>query len=174
MKNAIVWLSPLAVAALALPTTAFAQETVPPPVQYNPTPNPQAIQPQAAGQWVQLGDGSWVWVPANATTYAVDGVPYAYLYTPVYGWTWYASPWGWGPFVLGAWVGHPWPFGFRAWANGAGGWGWRGYGGQGHSGYSHSGQNGGQPLIGGLEHASPFAFAHAYLTTGRRPFGAGA
>jgi hypothetical protein len=38
----------------------------------------------------------------------MEGVPYAYLYTPAYGWTWYVSPWGWGPYRYGFWVRHPW------------------------------------------------------------------
>ncbi len=39
------------------------------------------------------------------------------MYTPAYGWTWYVSPWGVGPYYYGAWVRHPWhPLGWR------GGW----------------------------------------------------
>jgi hypothetical protein len=38
----------------------------------------------------------------------MEGVPYTYLYTPAYGWTWYVSPWGWGPYHYGLWVRHPW------------------------------------------------------------------
>jgi len=51
----------------------------------------------AQGQWVQTAGAGWVWVPMGATTYPIEGVPSAYLYTPTYGWTWYASPWGAGP-----------------------------------------------------------------------------
>jgi len=50
----------------------------------------------------------WVWVPAGATTTAVEGVPYTYLYTPSVGWTWYISPWGFGRYAYGPWVQHPW------------------------------------------------------------------
>jgi hypothetical protein len=90
------------------------------------SPAPQTIQPEEQhGQWVKTEDSGWIWVPDETTTYDVDGVPYAYLYTPVYGWTWYASPWGFGPFVYGPWISRPWPFGFRAWGYGPGGWGWR-------------------------------------------------
>jgi hypothetical protein len=38
----------------------------------------------------------------------MEGVPYTYLYTPAYGWTWYVSPWGWGPYHYGLWARHPW------------------------------------------------------------------
>jgi hypothetical protein len=62
------------------------------------------------------GDG-WVWVPAGTSTEFVEGAPYAYLYTPAYGWTWYISPWGPGAYHYGVWVSHPWrPVGWR------GGW----------------------------------------------------
>lgn len=106
------------------------------------------------GQWVQTADG-YIWVPNGSNTVAVEGVPYTYLYTPAYGWTWYASPWGWGPYAYGPWVSHPWPFGYRAWGYGAGGWGWRGgvgyrggvyghgYGGYRGGGGAHFGGGGG-------------------------------
>lgn len=59
----------------------------------------------------------WMWVPANAASTVDDGVPYAYMYTPRYGWTWYVSPWGPGPYRYGAWVRRPYyPRGYR------GGW----------------------------------------------------
>jgi hypothetical protein len=129
---------------LAAPAMAQEQSSIPGQV----TQSPQAIQPQGqSGEWVQLADGSWVWVPANATTYAVDGVPYAYIYTPVYGWGWYASPWGFGPYAYGGWVHHPWPFGFRA-------WGHNGYYG-GHYGAGHyygGGHYGGGHYYGGGSH----------------------
>jgi hypothetical protein len=130
---------------------------VPPPPSPQPAPPPSdAAQAQAAqqGQWMNTENG-WIWVPAGAQTYPVDGVPYAYLYSPAYGWTWFASPWGWGPYAYGPWIYHPWPYGFRAWARGAGGWGWRGgvgrYGGGGyyggHGGYA--GHYGGGHYSGG-------------------------
>jgi len=50
----------------------------------------------------------WVWVPAGASATEMDGVPYTYLYTPAYGWTWYVSPWGLGPYHYGLWWRHPW------------------------------------------------------------------
>jgi hypothetical protein len=64
------------------------------------------------------GNGyGWMWVPANAEVSDADGVPYAYIYTPSYGWNWYISPWGPGPYRYGVWVTHPYrPFGYR------GGW----------------------------------------------------
>ena len=35
--------------------------------------------------------------PQGASSTAVGAEPYVYLYTPSYGWTWYVSPWGFGP-----------------------------------------------------------------------------
>jgi hypothetical protein len=68
----------------------------PPPVVYS------------SGQWVYLSGQGWVWIPAEATTTDMEGVPYVQLYTPAYGWTWYVSPWGWGRYRYGIWVRHPW------------------------------------------------------------------
>ena len=61
-----------------------------------------------------------MWVPANAATVDSEGVPYTYLYTPSYGWTWYVSPWGPGPYHYGVWVRRPWhPVGWHgAWVAG--------------------------------------------------------
>jgi hypothetical protein len=69
------------------------------------------------GQWVYASDRGWIWVPAGTATTDVHGVPYVCLYMPVYGWTWYISPWGLGPYHYGGWVQHPWlPLGWRgAW-----------------------------------------------------------
>jgi|CZKU01.1.fsa_nt_gi hypothetical protein len=93
----------------------------PPPPQSNtapPAPPPDPPQGVASseplvtsyptGQWVYLSGQGWVWVPAGATATEMEGVPYTYLYTPAYGWTWYVSPWGWGPYHYGVWARHPW------------------------------------------------------------------
>jgi hypothetical protein len=106
-------------------TTAPAppQEAAPPPPQ-QPAPGPaplaapptgptapapaQLVYSYPTGQWVYLAGRGWVWVPAGATTQELEGAPYAYLYTPAYGWTWYLSPWGWGPYHYGIWARHPW------------------------------------------------------------------
>jgi hypothetical protein len=88
-------------------------------VQVAPPPQAgaQTVYTYPTGSWVYAPDRGWFWVPSGADTTAVDGVPYTYLYTPSYGWTWYISPWGYGPYHYGAWVGHPWrPYGWR------GGW----------------------------------------------------
>jgi len=128
----------------------------PPPPQGATPPLPQAQQPQ--GQWVNTAEQGWIWVPAGTQTYAVEQVPYAYLYTPAYGWTWYASPWGWGPYAYGPWVGGAWPFGFRAWAHGPGGWGWNyGRGGRGvgvYRGGAGAYRGGGGAYRGGGGHYS--------------------
>jgi len=125
-------------AGLALAATASAQEypgeypgqypveAAPPQVVDAVPPAPPAppqLPPQ--GQWVNTAEYGMVWIPAGASAYAIGGNPYAYLYTPTYGWTWYASPWGWGPCVVGGpWVHRPFPFGFRAWVHGSRGWAW--------------------------------------------------
>jgi hypothetical protein len=88
---------------------AAGQEAAPPAAQW--------VYSYPTGQWVYTADNGWVWVPAGTSTTAMEGVPYSYLYTPAFGWTWYVSPWGWGPYHYGAWVRHPWrPVGWR------GGW----------------------------------------------------
>ncbi len=125
MKVTVFLLTSLAI-GLSWGGSAFAQsapQPVPQGVQAAPPPG-EAAPPAAqwtysypTGQWVYTSDNGWVWVPADAAPTVVEGVPYAYLYTPAYGWTWYVSPWGWGPYRYGAWVRHPWrPYGWR------GGW----------------------------------------------------
>jgi hypothetical protein len=99
--------------------------------KYAPLPvageEPDTAPPEAAwsyayptGRWVYATDYGWFWVPNEAATTAVEGVPYVFLYTPTYGWTWYVSPWGIGPYHYGVWVVHPWrPIGWRgAWVAG--------------------------------------------------------
>jgi hypothetical protein len=131
---------PPAVGAAA-PPTADAQQappgTPPPPpaqpppapteppsaaaVQPGETPPPAAPAPSAplaysyaTGQWVYADGRGWIWVPAGTASADVDGVPYVYLYTPSYGWTWYVSPWGFGPYRYGVWIHHPfYPGGWR-------------------------------------------------------------
>jgi hypothetical protein len=86
------------------PPAASAQgPTSPPPADQTPL-----VQTYPDGQWVYLSGQGWVWVPNGAGSTDLDGVPYAYLYTPAYGWTWYVSPWGWGPYAYGPWFRHPW------------------------------------------------------------------
>jgi hypothetical protein len=93
------------------PPVAQEQQAAPRP-QYA-APQPQAMPPaqvavQAGGEWQYLDGEGWVWVPTGTAAYDVGSEPYAYLYTPSYGWTWYVSPWGWGPYRYGYWVRHPW------------------------------------------------------------------
>jgi hypothetical protein len=77
-------------------------------------PQSQWVYSSAEGQWVYTTDYGWIWVPRGAAASDMEGVPYAYLYTPAHGWTWYVSPWGRGVFRYGAWVRHPWrPVGWR-------------------------------------------------------------
>jgi hypothetical protein len=100
----------------ASPPPTAAQPPPPPPPPAGASAAEQPAQPAAAplvnayptGQWVYLSSYGWVWVPAGAASTEMEGVPYAYLYTPAYGWTWYVSPWGWGPYRYGFWVRHPW------------------------------------------------------------------
>jgi len=88
-----------------------------PPAEQAPPPASQWVYSYPQGQWVYASNRGWIWVPAGTATTDVDGVPYAYLYMPVYGWTWYVSPWGSGAYHCGDWVTHPWlPSGWRgAW-----------------------------------------------------------
>jgi hypothetical protein len=89
------------------PSAPSAQPSASPP-QAEPAPSPPLVSAYPTGQWVYLSGAGWVWVPAGTTTVDSDGVPYAYLYTPAYGWTWYLSPWGLGPYHYGVWIRHPW------------------------------------------------------------------
>jgi hypothetical protein len=81
--------------------------------QYAPTS--PSVPPSASewvrsypeGQWVYHSAYGWIWIPSGATSTGIDGVPYTYLYTPRFGWTWYISPWGWGHYHYGLWVTRP-------------------------------------------------------------------
>jgi hypothetical protein len=88
------------------PGAGEAVAPAPPPVP--PAEQSQLVYSYPTGQWVYLSGQGWVWVPSGAAPLETDGVPYVYLYTPAYGWTWYVSPWGWGPYRYGLWVRHPW------------------------------------------------------------------
>ncbi len=103
MKTAYLLAGALALAVPFVPSLAMAQTYVAPPTVQ--------VAPNQSGQWVQLSDGSSVFVPQTPQTYVAGGVQY-YIYVPAYGWNWYASPWGAGPVVRDT---HPWPYGFRAW-----------------------------------------------------------
>ncbi len=93
----------------ATPQSAAPSTPAPPP----PTPAERPAPPQPSderatggttGQWVYTQQYGWVWMPyADDFLYVPPyGPPYAYLYYPLYGWTWVVAPWiyGWGP----------WPF----------------------------------------------------------------
>jgi hypothetical protein len=93
------------------------QQAAPPPGQEAAPPPAGWVYTYPTGQWVYTTDYGWVWVPAGTSTTAIEGVPYSYMYTPASGWTWYVSPWGWGPYHYGLWVRHAWrPVGWH------GGW----------------------------------------------------
>jgi|HubBroStandDraft_2_1064218.scaffolds.fasta_scaffold25435_4 hypothetical protein len=130
MKPSVAYLGVLAACVLSA-VPALAQEypaNEPPPGPAAPFVQPPiqgqvAVEappvPTAQGEWVNQGDGP-VWVPAGATTYAYGAQPYVYLYTPVSGWAWYHSPWGWGPYSRGPWLSAHWA---RGWRGGPGvGW----------------------------------------------------
>lgn len=105
MKATIAGLGSLVLCA-SLGGTALAQEQIAlpyqdapvalqaPPVQVAPPP------PESAAYAPASGDG-YVYA-----TY-VGGVPYPYLYTPSYGWNWYAPRWGAGRYHYGARFAHP-------------------------------------------------------------------
>ncbi len=172
--------------AAAQPTTAAPIETPPPPPEEPPAPPeqvqmqaPQATVPQSGqqvstGQWVYTYQYGWLWMPYG-TQYSyepstVGAYPYAYVYYPIYGWTWLTSPWVWGlgPLPYFGYYGprhflwyrgpgfhySPWYGGYR----GGPGWGRSGHGNyrgdfghyqRGFGGY-RSGMGGGHP--GGAFH----------------------
>jgi len=118
----------------------------PPPVEQQDVPPPiQSQQGSQQGQWVETADG-WIWVPAGTQPDAVGDTPYVYLYTPTYGWIWFVSPWGWGPYAYGPWVhnglGRGW-YGGRGYYGGG-----RGYYGGGYYGGGHY-YGGGRGFYGG-------------------------
>ena len=88
------------------------------PLPLLPNERPRAEEPtttEAVGRWIHSDAYGSLWVPGSASTTDVDGVPYTYLYTPRFGWTWYVSPWGWGAYSYGGWVARPWrPVGWGA------------------------------------------------------------
>ena len=117
---------PLAAAderAQATPPSAAPSTPAPPPPAERPPP-PQPEEQRGAGntqgQWVYTQQYGWVWMPyADDFLYFPSyGPPYAYLYYPLYGWTWVIAPWiyGWGPWpyfgfygaVHYGWYGHGW------------------------------------------------------------------
>jgi hypothetical protein len=90
------------------------EEMTPVEAPLQPEVAPEASLPyapgeaSALGQWVWTDPYGWLWVPADAQPYAVQGEPYVYVYTPTYGWTWFDSPWGWyGPDGGWGWA-RPW------------------------------------------------------------------
>ncbi|HEY3256169.1 MAG TPA: hypothetical protein VGJ91_19555, partial [Polyangiaceae bacterium] len=110
--------APPAAAPQPLPTNvnaAPAPSTPPPAAAPPPATTPPLATDSAnwtysypSGHWVYANGYGWIWVPANTVTVDDSGVPYAYLYTPSYGWTWYVSPWGAGGYHYGGWVRRPW------------------------------------------------------------------
>lgn len=84
------------------------------PADGPPPPDSEWTVTYPTGRWVYADGYGWMWVPNDAGSVVVEEVPYVYLYTPRYGWTWYVSPWGYGPYHYGIWVRHPWhPYGWR-------------------------------------------------------------
>ena len=145
--------APQAPAPPQIPAPPVAREQAPsqPPPQAEPPRYP--APPQAAGQtapqgeWVYTAQSGWIWVPRGSTTTTVGVEPYAYLYMPSYGWGWYVSPWGLGPFHYGPWGWGP-RWGMRYAPPGWGGihgYGGRGYfgAGRGYGGFRGGGGHGG-------------------------------
>jgi hypothetical protein len=87
---------------------AAAGSPAAPPAPPSAAPQGQLVYSYPSGQWVYLSGQGWAWIPAGSQATEMEGVPYTYLYTPAYGWTWYVSPWGWGPYHYGLWARHPW------------------------------------------------------------------
>ena len=107
--------------ALAQDEQTAPEEAPPPPQGQNATPAPpsaapappDAAQTQAEGQWVYTDRYGWIWVPAGSEAATANAQPYVYLYAPTYGWNWFLSPWGFGPYRAGPWIhavhAGPWP-----------------------------------------------------------------
>jgi uncharacterized membrane protein YgcG len=90
------------------------------PPQAEPTvaPAPPVTAEMASqGEWVYTAQYWWTWVPYGSTTTTVSAEPYVYLYAPSFGWRWFVSPWGVGPFHYGAWGWGP-AWGPRYWPHG--------------------------------------------------------
>jgi hypothetical protein len=88
------------------PPTGETQPPPPPGSQAAPQypPAPQVTEQMAAqGEWVYTTQYGWTWVPNGSTAMSVGVQPYVYLFAPAYGWRWFVSPWGVGPFYYGAW-----------------------------------------------------------------------
>ena len=101
----------------APPTTVDSQQQPPPAPQAEPPqypPVPQVTEQMAAqGEWVYTAQDGWLWVPYGSSTTSVGVAPYVYLFAPSYGWRWFVSPWGLGPFHYGAWGWGPrWGYGY--------------------------------------------------------------
>ena len=94
------------------------------------------------------------WVPYGSTTTAVDGEPYVYLYAPAYGWTWFVSPWGVGPYRYGVWGWGP-HWGSR--------WAWGGYW------RSHYGRAGGRGHVVGHALGTRLPWGRSSRIWRRRP-----
>ncbi|HXN33691.1 MAG TPA: hypothetical protein VN894_17600, partial [Polyangiaceae bacterium] len=91
----------------APPPAAQTQPQPPPSSQAEPPqypPAPQVTEQMAArGEWVYTAQYGWIWVPYGSAAMTVGADPYVYLFAPSYGWRWFVSPWGLGPFRYGAW-----------------------------------------------------------------------
>ena len=102
------------------PGTAPQPQAPADPAQAEPPVAPApSVTPQIAsqGEWVYTSQYGWTWVPYGSTTTTVGAEPYVYLYAPSFGWRWFVSPWGVGPFHYGAWGwGSAW--GPRYWPHG--------------------------------------------------------
>jgi hypothetical protein len=93
---------PVTTITTAQPVTTAAP--LPPPTPPVVVAPPTPAVPAQKGQWVDTDTYGWIWVPEGSTSVIVQEQPYVYLYTPVYGWTWYRSPWGPGAYYAGPWV----------------------------------------------------------------------
>jgi hypothetical protein len=89
-------------------STTPPQSAPPDDASEQPAPAPPTAAPsagaQAQGQWVDTDQYGWVWVPAASEAVEVNAQPYAYLYAPAFGWSWFVSPWGVGPYRAGPWI----------------------------------------------------------------------
>lgn len=116
---------PASPASEAVPVEPVVKDQAPPAprTRHNEVRDPRgasrATPPRFAsetGEWVYTNDYGWIWIPKDVSVVSANDNPYVYLYTPYFGWSWYVSPWGYGPYSCGDWAFRS-AIGLAFWAN---------------------------------------------------------
>lgn len=113
------------------------------------------------GEWVRAVDYGWIWIPKDLTVSSSGSESYVYLYTPLYGWSWYLAPWGSGPYRWGSWAVHS-AIGMAFWADHREDFLRR------RSKPTHGGSRGGVRPLPGTREGSPRAHGDAQRGAGAR------